>query len=188
MKFENFNSQRHPVDEVASLIYDVDFRTFDGIYKNKIRAIDDISKSLLRYGDDNLYVILDSDEIIGIIVIWSRKKPSFIHSLLEFTSFKLLAIDILDYFVLSDVDKDDLYIAELAISNKVRGKGIGSKVIGLVLEEAGKKGFKKVKLDADFRNANAKRLYEKLGFRVFNKKEFLKRGMYNLEYDLEKEK
>ena len=30
----------------------------------------------------------------------------------------------------------------------------------------------------------AKALYEKMGFKVFNKKSFLKRGMYNMEFKL----
>ena len=41
-------------------------------------------------------------------------------------------------------------------------------------------------LDADFRNAGAKRLYEKLGFKQFNQKRVkiasFERGMYNMEF------
>ena len=47
-----------------------------------------------------------------------------------------------------------------------------------------KNGFKRVILDADFRNPKAKALYERLGFKVYNKKSFLKRGMYNMEFKL----
>ncbi|MDO5848046.1 MAG: GNAT family N-acetyltransferase [Methanobrevibacter sp.] len=188
MKFEKFDPQGHSVEKVASLLYDVDFRTFNQLYKNKDLAIKDISKSLFKGGSEDFYVILDGGKIIGIIVFWIRKKPSFIHSLSKFTSFKLLAIDILDYFVLCDVEKDDLHVADLAISSECRGKGIGKKVLDTVIEYARKNNFKRVTLDADFRNEGAKRLYEKIGFEVFNKKEFLKRGMFNMEYVLEKEK
>lgn len=188
MKFEAFNPDKHTIEEVAGLIYDVDFRTFDSLYKSKGKAVRDISKGLLKHGDDNLYAILDHDKIIGIIVLYINKKPSFILSLKAFTSFKLLAISILDYFVIADVNYGDVYIAELAVSEKCRGKGIGSKAIEKVIDYARQNNFKRVTLDADFRNDGAKRLYEKLGFKVFNKKEFLKRGMYNMEYDLEKEK
>ncbi len=185
MKFEIFNPNTHSIDIVASLIYDVDFRTFDKLYKSKDEAIKDISKRLLTESDDNLKVILQDNNIIGIIVLWIQKKPSFIHSLLNFISFKLLVIDILDYFVLSDVKHEDVHIAELAISPQCRGKGIGRKVIEHVIDYAYKNSFKRVTLDADFRNNGAKRLYEKIGFKEYNKKEFLKRGMFNMEYLLD---
>ncbi len=184
MNFEKFDSKEHSVNQVADLIYDIDHWTFDSLYKNKESAVKDISRDLLNHDHDDLYVIVCKGEIIGIIVLWINKRPSFIQYLKEFTSFKLLAIDILDYFVISDVNEDEIYIAELGISSKCRGKGIGSKVISKVIEKASEDNFKKVKLDADFRNTGAKRLYEKLGFKVFNKKEIFKRGMYNLEYDL----
>lgn len=184
MRFEKFDSKKHSVDQVAGLIYDVDFRTFDNLYKNKELAVKDISKDLLKHEHDDLYVIMCQGEIIGIIILWVNKRPSLIQYLKEFTSFKLMVVDILDYFVLSDVNEDEIYIAELGISSKCRGKGIGSKVIRKVIDWAEENDFKKVKLDADFRNTGAKRLYEKLGFKVFNKKEIFKRGMYNLEYEL----
>lgn len=184
MNFEKFNPKKHSVNQVAGLIYDVDFRTFDKLYKNEESAVKDISRDLLKHGHDDLYVIVGTDEIIGIIVLWINKRPSFIQYFKEFTSFKLLAIGILDYFVISDVNKDEIYVAELGISRKCRGKGIGSKVISKVISWADKNNFKKVKLDADFRNKGAKKLYEKLGFKVYNKKEIFKRGMYNLEYRL----
>ena len=88
----------------------------------------------------------------------------------------------LDHFVLCDIKKGDLYIAEIAIDKNHRSKGYGSKVIHDVLDYARKNNYKRVILDADFRNTGAKALYEKIGFKVFNKKSFLKRGMYNMEF------
>ena len=34
MKYETFNPKRHDILKVASLIYDVDFRTFDLFFRN----------------------------------------------------------------------------------------------------------------------------------------------------------
>ena len=53
-----------------------------------------------------------------------------------------------------------------------------------VIDYAKKNDYKRVILDADFRNPKAKALYERLGFNVYNKKSFLKRGMYNMELKL----
>jgi ribosomal protein S18 acetylase RimI-like enzyme len=82
----------------------------------------------------------------------------------------------------------DLYLAEIAIDESQRGKGLGKKVIQDVIEYARSKNFKRVILDADFRNKGAKKLYESLGFKVFNKKRVkiasFERGMYNMEFNL----
>jgi RimJ/RimL family protein N-acetyltransferase len=54
-----------------------------------------------------------------------------------------------------------------------------------VIDYARSKNYKRVTLDADFRNVGAKRLYEKIGFKQFNKKSVkigrFERGMYNME-------
>lgn len=105
-----------------------------------------------------------------------------------FKSLRLLIVDILDYFVLCDVGPGDLYIADLAIDDSLRGQGIGRKVLGDVIEYARQENLNRVILDADFRNEGAKKLYEKVGFKEFNKKrlKFLnfERGMHNMEFIL----
>lgn len=188
MIFEKLNINKHDLSQVADIVYDVDFRTFDLIYKSRSKAVNDISKMLLKDNYEYFYVILEEGEIIGILSLYINKKPSFIHSLLEFNSFRWLLIDILDYFVLSDVQNNDLHIGMLAISDKFRGKGFGSKVLKKVIEESRKGNFKRVTLDVDFRNTNARKLYEKIGFKEFNRKSLkignFERGMNNLEYSL----
>ena len=57
-----------------------------------------------------------------------------------------------------------------------------------VLEYAKSKNYDRVILDVDFRNESAKKLYESLGFKEFNKKRVkigsFERGMYNMEFNL----
>ena len=79
-----------------------------------------------------------------------------------------------------------LIVFRLNKKNSVlRGRGIGRKVVCDVIDYARSKDYKRVTIDADFRNHGAKRLYEKIGFRVFNKKSVkirnFERGMYNME-------
>ncbi|MCF0226336.1 MAG: GNAT family N-acetyltransferase [Methanobrevibacter sp.] len=187
MRFETFDSQKHSIDKVANLLYDVDFRTYDKIYKSKNQAIKDIC-TWIDSGDDTINVVLEDDKIIGVVVLYINKKPSFIDMFKEFHSFKLLIVSILDYFVICDVNLGDVYIADIAISSECRGKGIGTKVIEHIIDNARENNFKRVTLDADFRNTRVKKLYERIGFKVFNKKEFLKRRMFNMEYVLDEEK
>ncbi len=178
MKYVNFNPQIHDLDTIATLQYNVDFRTYDKLFNSKEKAISAIKKSLKE--DDCIKVIYKNEKVIGLLITYTRnKKPKF-----HFSSLKLLFIAILDYFVICDIKKDDIYVAEIAIVENQRSKGYGTKVIKDVVDYARKKGYKRVILDADFRNLKAKALYERLGFKVFNKKSFLKRGMYNMEYEI----
>lgn len=176
MEYVTFDPKIHDSKLVATYMYEVDYRTFDMLFNNNEKAISTIEKSLKK--DDCIKLIYENDEIIGMLICYTYDKKSKSH----INSLRLLIVDILDYFVLCDIEKDDLYIAEIAIDKSHRSKGYGSKVIQDVLRYARKNNYKRVTLDADFRNTRAKVLYEKIGFKVFNRKSFLKRGMYNMEF------
>ena len=178
MEFVTFNPEIHDANKIAAYVYDVDFRTFDKLFSSKENAVSAIEKSLKK--DDCIKVIYDGEDLIGMLMFYTHDNKPETH----FSSIKLLIVDILDYFVICDIEEGDFYIADLAIDESQRSKGYGTKVIAEVIEYARKNNYKRVILDADFRNTKAKALYERLGFKVFNKKSFLKRGMYNMEFKL----
>ncbi|WP_405293056.1 GNAT family N-acetyltransferase [Methanobrevibacter sp.] len=186
MIYETFNPKIHDVSRVARLVYDVDFRTFDMLFNSRDTAIDRISKSLLDEDYENFLVILNEDgEIIGILIYYVDRFPRHFN----FKSLRLLIVDILDYFVLCDVGPGDLYLAELAIDQSLRGQGLGKLVLKELIDWAKSENIGRIILDADFRNKSAKRLYEKMGFREFNKKRVkigkFERGMHNMELKLD---
>ena len=187
MRYETFNPKIHDVSKVARFVYDVDFRTFDMLFKSPDSAVKTISKSLENEDLETFTVILDDDDnIIGMLIYYIDKFPRHFN----FRSLRLLIVDILDYFVLCDVGPGDLYIAEIAIDASLRGQGLGKQVLLEVIDYAKSQNLNRVILDADFRNEGAKRLYEKIGFREFNKKrlKFLsfERGMHNMELVLKR--
>ena len=155
--FESFNPKIHDASKVAELMYDVDFRTFDLFFRDAKEAIGAIENYLSKVGlDESLKVILDEDmEIIGMVEFYISKKP---HSF-KFKSLKLYLVDILDYFVLCDIKKGDLYIAEIAIDKSLRGQGLGNEVLSCMIDYAKSKDMNRVILDVDFRNGSAKSLY-----------------------------
>ena len=181
--YENFNPKIHNTRKVAELVYDVDFRTFDLLFKNQDKAITTIENDLKKHEQTPTFKVLlhEDREVIGILRAYISRMP---HDF-RIRSLKLVVVDILDYFVLCDIKKGDLYIAEIAIDHSLRGKGLGQKVLNDVVCYARDKNLNRVILDADFRNDGAKKLYEKLGFEVFNKKRIklgnFERGMYNME-------
>ena len=187
MRYETLNPKIHDVSKVARFVYDVDFRTFDMLFKSPDSAVKTISKSLENEDLETFTVILDDDDnIIGMLIYYIDKFPRHFN----FRSLRLLIVDILDYFVLCDVGPGDLYIAEIAIDSSLRGQGLGKQVLLEVIDYAKSQNLNRVILDADFRNEGAKRLYEKIGFREFNKKrlKFLsfERGMHNMELVLKR--
>ena len=48
MIYETFDASKHDTRKVAKLIYDVDFRTFDLLFKNSDKAISTIEKQLKK--------------------------------------------------------------------------------------------------------------------------------------------
>lgn len=184
--YETFNPKTHDVFQVAKLVYDVDYRTFDMFFKSDKKAIEAISKYLLKKKLNNYFKVIldDNHNIIGYVSIYLHDDGHEFH----LKSLKLYLVDILDYFVLCDIKKDDLYLAEIAIDESQRGKGLGRKVVLDVISYAKSKGFSRVILDADFRNKGAKKLYESIGFKEFNKKRVkiggFERGMHNMEFNL----
>ena len=183
MKYEIFNPRIHDIYKVAKLFYDVDFRTFDMLFKSEEKAIECIAKDFKKEKtDDMFYVILDDEnDIIGLLMLYTSKTSHDLY----FNSPKLVIVDILDHFVLCDINDDDLYLAQIAIDPKMRGQGLGRKVILEVIDYARSKGYKRVTIDADFRNEGARKLYERIGFKEFNKKQVkigsFVRGMHNME-------
>lgn len=185
MRYETFNPKIHDVTKVARFVYDVDFRTFDMLFKSPDSAVKTIAKSLEDEDLETFTVILDDDEnIIGMLIYYIDKFPRHFN----FRSLRLLIVDILDYFVLCDVGPGDLYVAEIAIDSSLRGQGLGKKVLLEVIDYARSQNLNRIILDADFRNEGAKRLYEKIGFKEFNKKRLkffnFERGMFNMEFKL----
>lgn len=183
--YETFNPKVHDVCHVARLVYDVDYRTFDMFFKSDRQAIKAISKYLAKKELNDYYkVILDDDNrIIGYISIYLHDDEHKFY----LKSLRLYLVDILDHFVLCDIKQGDLYLAEIAIDQSQRGKGLGRKVIQDIMDYAKSKNYNRIILDADFRNTGAKKLYESLGFKEFNKKRVkigsFERGMYNMEFN-----
>jgi ribosomal protein S18 acetylase RimI-like enzyme len=183
MIYETFDPEKHDLMKVAKLVYDVDYRTFDMLFKDEQSAVKTIAKDLPKRGlGDYFKVLLDDDgEIIGMLMVYNSRVSHRFY----LKSVKLLIVDILDHFALANIEEDDLYLAEIAIDSRMRGRGIGRKVICDVIDYAKSKNYKRVLIDADFRNEGAKSLYERIGFKEFNKKRVkigsFERGMHNME-------
>lgn len=62
------------------------------------------------------------------------------------------------------------FLDELYLSEKARGKGVGSKTIAFVLKESKKRDLKLIYLEIENHNQNAQKLYLASGFELHNRK------------------
>jgi len=71
-------------------------------------------------------------------------------------NFNLSQVKILEYhkkrigFYQTSIENGDYYIKEMHISNKLRGKGIGSRLLDIIQSEAKQKGYHKNPLRASY--------------------------------------
>lgn len=77
-----------------------------------------------------------------------------------------LATSVLGVIVLHPKSKDRLEIMNIAVSEKMQGQGIGSKLIKQGIEAAKHKGFKTVEIGTGNSSIGQLALYQKSGFRI----------------------
>ncbi len=203
MIFEEFDPEVHDLHQVAELVFDVDLRIFRRVFKSKENAISAIEKKLLaeykflkKSPDFDLYVIFnkeDPSKLLGIILVSLGKNFSFskeVFYLFKYLDFinatRFSMVKYIDKKTLSKVNEKDLYIAEIATKTSERCKGVGRAILQHFLVRAKELGFKRVVLDVDLKNNKALKLYESMGFKVFDKKKFQygshMKETYNMEY------
>jgi ribosomal protein S18 acetylase RimI-like enzyme len=197
------NLNRHDLDKLGELVYSIDSKTYIKVFKDKNLAIESLKERLIveneKNNDNNhyYYVLLENknDKDVKGLMVLADERQNFLKSVISILkdfkfkiAIKFIYIEFLDYFVLSKYKKDELYLAELAVSSDSQNKGYGTILINEAIKIAKEKGFKKLILDAHTSNTNAIRFYKSKGFQIFNKKEekvFNKdRTMYNMKYVL----
>jgi GNAT superfamily N-acetyltransferase len=109
----------------------------------------EISKSLFKefLANENLgnaWLILSDNEIIGYVI--------------------------LTYIFSFEYQGKIAFLDELYLTEKARGKGVGSKTIAFVLEESKKQALKLIYLEIENHNQNAQKLYLASGFELHNRK------------------
>jgi ribosomal protein S18 acetylase RimI-like enzyme len=197
MQFEKLDVQKHDPLKVAELIYEADTDTFDFFYENKAKSAEVIEKLVLadvnNLNHQHIYVVSDDENhVLGVAVIHHGKRPFFLYELRSIfknlnmvDALKYTTISILDMMFLSDLDDGDSYLAILAVDEALRGMGIGSFILEMAVELMKDNGSKRAVLDVDIDNPGALRLYEKVGFKIFNKKSLSlfrwEKGVFNME-------
>jgi ribosomal protein S18 acetylase RimI-like enzyme len=197
MKFEKLDIRKHSSKKVAELIYETDRDIFNFFYGTKANTSNILEKLVMigenNWGNEHINVITQGERVIGILLysIGQHKMGELkvlFKNLKLMDALRFLLIDLKDNLILSDLKKGDFYLAGLAVDEKVRGEGVGGILLEQAINMARQRGCKRVVLDVALDNPGARRLYERTGFKVFNKKSFpwfrRRIGMFNMELNI----
>jgi ribosomal protein S18 acetylase RimI-like enzyme len=74
--------------------------------------------------------------------------------------------------VMKQPHKNELYLSNFGVNEKLRGQGVGSAVLKNKINEAKQKGYKKFILDVSVNNPKAEALYKRMGMSITKEKKF----------------
>lgn len=165
------------MEEIARLIYDTDPYIYPFWFeKNENKCINFLKEEMLKPGFifnyNNLYVAYDvtMNKIVGVICAIDKSvNLEYDYESLEKinkyykTTIKEYIQPILDE--VAEYDDETIYIPNVCIDKNLRGKKIGTKLLGYFISQMEKSGFNKFALDCLLHNLPAKNLYHSLGFR-----------------------
>lgn len=123
-----------------------------------------------QYSYENTLVYEENGEIIGSITGYdgselNELRTPFLDYLLENFGFEQIPED--------ETEAGEFYLDTVSVSHLHQGKGIGKKLIEAMIQHAKGKGFRKVGLLVDIENPSAKKLYERIGFKVLKTKNLM---------------
>ena len=165
------------MEEISRLIYDTDPYIYSYWFENNIeKCIKFLEKEIMKDGFifnyNNLYVAHDQtvNKIVGVIcAIDKSTNLEYDYELLGKTN-KYYQRTVEEYFkpIIEEVEKFDektMYVPNVCIDKNMRGKKIGTRLLGYFISQMEKVGFNRFELDCLLHNLPAKNLYHSLGFR-----------------------
>ncbi len=178
--------------KIAELVYDTDEFLFPFLFGKREQGIDRIKGLILLENNSFSFkhmLCAEDDNITGILIGYEPKK--IIRALESkdyekvFTLPQLLVLALKSLFldlVLSTRNIDGWYIQNISVIPEGRGTGIGTRLMEHFFALIKDKGAMKATLDVSRKNAGAKKLYERKGFRVEKKgiKGMLNTGVYRM--------
>ncbi len=202
MKIKKLDLNKHDIDKVSKLIYETELELFKPLFgKNQQKAQYNIKKLIINgensFGHDFINVVtLDNDEVLGVLVSYSGRElkenneTRTLFKALGFIEFLKLTLigSILNKLLTSEKNDDDYYLSNISVDENHRGKGVGTFILKYALKLANEKNARRVILDVSLDNIGARKLYEKTGFKIYNKKSIKwfgeEIGSFNMEYTL----
>ncbi len=153
--------------EVTRLLWEAFEDIFMPILKDKTKAIDLLN---LSYNPEDCFLAIEDNKLLGVLAFQTKKSTFLSITMSNLVKiygivkgiFKAFTLSILDY----ECKSDEFYIDAIAVTEDSRGKKVGTKLLNYAFQFAVEQGFNSVSLQVVETNLKAKKLYERLGFRV----------------------
>lgn len=135
-----------------------------------------------QYSFENTLLYEENGEIIGSITGYDGGKldelrnPFLEHLLNEFGFNQIPE---------NETEAGEFYLDTVSVSMNHQGKGIGRKLIEAMIHHTKEKGFDKVGLLVDVENPAAKKLYERIGFKVIKTKNLMGGQYEHLVFEIQ---
>ena len=165
------------MEEIAKLLYQTDPYIYPFWFDNdEKKCIDFLKEEIFKDGFifnyNNLYVAFDKtvNRIVGVICAIDKSVDlNYDYDSLKKVNNKYeITIDKYINPILEEVEEfnnSTIYISNVCIDKTLRGKKIGTKLLGYFIGKMEQKGFDIFALDCLLHNLPAKNLYHSLGFR-----------------------
>lgn len=139
---------------------------FMGTFKNKEKGKNLIKNSIKN---ENCFYAENGNELLGFVTFNTLKdgaciEPHFITILREFGFLKSLIVYLKLLLFKHKSAQNELYVEFIALDEKFRGLGIGTKLMEELLKYAQENRYEVISLLVVSSNPRAKELYKKLGF------------------------
>lgn len=149
---------------VAQILYEA----FEGKYApifGSDRSVPMIARHLR--GDRTVVATIDGT-VVGVGGLYFEGKD-FIDltywQMLQELKWEIFRVLFSDWIFHVRVDEKQLLVDDFAVAEDMRGRGIGTGMLGFIIEFARSKGYEEIKLLVIDKNQRARKLYERMGFR-----------------------
>lgn len=132
-----------------------------------------------QYSYQNIFVAEEDGVMLGQISLYNGAE---LKKLRQPIWDKIKADRNVDYWAEDETQTGEIYLDTIAVSPLAQGKGIGKQLLQFAIEEFVTKQNKVIGLLVDKDNPNAKRLYEKVGFKVVNDIHIFGKEMEHMQY------
>lgn len=166
------------LEEIATLIYETDPYIYPFWFNNSVKKAQKFLPKLMQeegnlFHIDNMYIAYDktNGKVVGVLVAIDKSiKLDF-----DWTKYKKINhnyrftiehyVEEIEKEIRETDNKELLYISNICVQTELRGRKIGSKLIGFFISQMEEKGYDTFSLDCLLHNLRAKNLYHGMGFK-----------------------
>lgn len=163
------------MEELARLIYNTDPYIYPFWFNNNEELAVKILKDLIKekgfiYNYENMYIAYDktTGHIVGLVnaIDYTTDLEYDYTNLINLSdSSKFIVEKYINELIKFVNDEHTMYVVNCCVDKNLRGKRIGTVLLGNFVKNMEKAGFEKIEFDCLLHNVRAKNLYHSLGFK-----------------------